>query len=1288
MAAAASVLLAMMLAVGPGASQEDDVGVLARVLQDVLSDAGRDVRIRGFEGALSSRATVRELTIADDDGVWIVLSDVVLDWNRAALFDRRVEVNELSARHIDLLRIPSTQDDGALPSPTAREPFRLPELPVSVDIGLVRAGTVRLAAEVTGQEAEVVLQGSLHLAAGAGRADFDAHRTDGRLGAFRLIGDFDNATRFLTLDLSLAEGEGGIASTLLGVPGAPALGLTVRGAGPITTFAADLALETGDRDVITGRFALRDDTPDTDVLQGGAFDIDLSGDLRPLLTQELHPFFGAQSEFHATGRRSDTGEIDLSELAITTGAMHVTGAAQIGSDGFPRHVQLYAAIAERNGQPVLLPGTSGQAFINGATLTIEHDAAVSRDWTMRAELSGLDLGAMDIDSAVLEASGRLNPQAGITTPDAPFEGVFEFLAQGLHADDPAMQQAIGSEFFGLASLEWPGPGQPIQLNGLAFEGDTVSLTAHGDIEGLAFNGFSEFAVPRVEAFSGIADRPLGGQALVTMSGRIDAYTGAFDIVADLVTQDLSLGLPEADALLAGRAGISLNAMRDIEGTVLRALEVSAGTIDLSASGTIMPQDADLRAQLMASDLSVLGEGYGGRLALDVRYDRWDAEQRLLFDGSAIDIALGDQPGSGLARAFLAGANRVRGEVLQDGEITRVRRFSLAGPSLGLEIAGIWHPVTPDLSVTLSQIDLSALGGAASGVVRGRAHLGEGQGGNRVLSVSLAGDGPLRTGSSVADGLLSGRLSADLGVVLYADGGLRIENADLVTGGMTLTARGAQGADGALQLALDAALDSLGRVLPEARGPATMTATVARPAGAAGYDVALQLAGPAAMAMGLTGRVHDDFTLDLTGQGQFDASFINPMIEPANVQGRVGYDIELRGPAGFEALRVNARTSGARYVMPVSGVAFENIAARASLQGARARVSVEGDSVSGGRGALEGTIILNAARTADLSVRVDELIVAQENLFEASVTGAVSLRGALAQGALVQGDVTVNQAEIRIPSSPLARQGVRLNGLTHVGEDSATRQTRVAAGILRGTRHGRAPVPLRLDLTLRAPGRVFVRGRGLDAELGGTLRLGGTTRDVVPAGSFGLVRGRLDLLGNRFTLTDGSASLIGSFVPIVSLTATTESDGVMTSVTLSGEADNPEIAFSSVPELPEDEVLARLIFRRSLQSLSPFQAAQLALSVATLTGRAENSVLSRTRQAMGLDDLDFTVDDAGNTALRFGRYLTEEVYTDLSVDSAGRGEVTINLDLSPSVTLRGRTDTDGRSAVGLFFERDY
>ena len=50
------------------ATQEDDRGYLTAFLEDNLSDAGRQITITGFEGALSSRATIERLEIADDAG--------------------------------------------------------------------------------------------------------------------------------------------------------------------------------------------------------------------------------------------------------------------------------------------------------------------------------------------------------------------------------------------------------------------------------------------------------------------------------------------------------------------------------------------------------------------------------------------------------------------------------------------------------------------------------------------------------------------------------------------------------------------------------------------------------------------------------------------------------------------------------------------------------------------------------------------------------------------------------------------------------------------------------------------------------------------------------------------------------------------------------------------------------------------------------------------------------------------------------------------------------------------
>ena len=83
-----------------------------------------------------------------------------------------------------------------------------------------------------------------------------------------------------------------------------------------------------------------------------------------------------------------------------------------------------------------------------------------------------------------------------------------------------------------------------------------------------------------------------------------------------------------------------------------------------------------------------------------------------------------------------------------------------------------------------------------------------------------------------------------------------------------------------------------------------------------------------------------------------------------------------------------------------------------------------------------------------------------------------------------------------------------------------------------------------------------------------------------------------------------------------------------------------MTFSSTPELPQDEILARLIFQKGIGELSPLQVARLAAAVSELTG-GQGGVLSRLRAATGLDDLDIVTDEKGQAAVAAGRYVDGE-----------------------------------------------
>jgi translocation and assembly module TamB len=172
------------------------------------------------------------------------------------------------------------------------------------------------------------------------------------------------------------------------------------------------------------------------------------------------------------------------------------------------------------------------------------------------------------------------------------------------------------------------------------------------------------------------------------------------------------------------------------------------------------------------------------------------------------------------------------------------------------------------------------------------------------------------------------------------------------------------------------------------------------------------------------------------------------------------------------------------------------------------------------------------------------------------------------------------------------------------------------------------------------------------------------------------------------LSQASLSLEGDLVPYLTVSASNETDGVTSTITIEGPATAPEVSFSSVPELPEEEVLAWLLFGRGLQSISVLQAAELANAVAVLAGRGGEGIVSRLRRGFGLDDLDITTAEDGTASFSAGKYLTEKVYTEVEVGQDGKSRINLNLDVGRGVTVKGKIGTDGQSGIGVFIERDY
>lgn len=407
-------------------------------------------------------------------------------------------------------------------------------------------------------------------------------------------------------------------------------------------------------------------------------------------------------------------------------------------------------------------------------------------------------------------------------------------------------------------------------------------------------------------------------------------------------------------------------------------------------------------------------------------------------------------------------------------------------------------------------------------------------------------------------------------------------------------------------------------------------------------------------------------------------------------GTAKFSAHVGGSAGNPRITGQASIDGATYVDPLANIKLVGIAAHATLAGTSARLDRFSANVSTG-GSISGTGLVSLAPgyAGNFNLHLSHLRYVDDPLLVTTVSGDLTVKGKLVEGPILGGTVFVEKAEISIPGQ--LGGGATAIKVHHVAPPKpvAASLARVAGNTAKvsapGASSNSGP---RLDLTIKAPNQVFIRGRGLDAEVGGSLRLTGRLDNVAPVGAFNLIRGRLQILGQNLTFNTGSVTLTGSLDPQIALTATVPSDDITAKVTVSGYASDPQIVFSSTPVLPQDEILSRLLFKQGVEKLSPLQLAQLAGAAASLAGGGGSSLLDDLRRSTGLDNLDVTTDSTGQTAVTAGRYITDKVYLGVQAGAAGNNRVTVNLDLAPGLKANATTGTDGDSGVGVLYEQDY
>lgn len=412
----------------------------------------------------------------------------------------------------------------------------------------------------------------------------------------------------------------------------------------------------------------------------------------------------------------------------------------------------------------------------------------------------------------------------------------------------------------------------------------------------------------------------------------------------------------------------------------------------------------------------------------------------------------------------------------------------------------------------------------------------------------------------------------------------------------------------------------------------------------------------------------------------DLKMLNPLLWTSRqvVEGHVNGQATLGGT--LDAPQVNGRfvLANGRYDQSTSGVCLRGVAAE--VIASRDLVEIKSlTSQDKDKGLLQGSGRLSLQGDMPLAANIDlqDLQLFCGGLATGKVSGKVGVQGLLYDHT-VRGDLLVG---------PLA---VQLPGASRDTDIPQLEVVRVKADDGKESR----PVLTHLDINVDAPQQVYVRGRGMDAEFGGKIAVSGLATDPVLRGDLTALRGRFTLLDRVLQLADTKVHFEGPMPPspYLDVKATTTAQGTTINLTVTGSAMKPVLGLTSDPALPQDEVLALLLFGRRLSNISPFEALKLAQATRVLAGLdgGEPTILEKARRTLGVDTLDIgTGQEAGDVTVTTGKYLTDKVYLSVQqgVEPEDR-EFKTELELTPSVNGNTTVDGEGNQSFGLEWKKDY
>lgn len=408
------------------------------------------------------------------------------------------------------------------------------------------------------------------------------------------------------------------------------------------------------------------------------------------------------------------------------------------------------------------------------------------------------------------------------------------------------------------------------------------------------------------------------------------------------------------------------------------------------------------------------------------------------------------------------------------------------------------------------------------------------------------------------------------------------------------------------------------------------------------------------------------------------------IESFDVTGGILLAADVNGRVDDPVIRGSLKTTTARIESAVTGMVLTQVAGSARFVGDSRLVidSLTARSPGGGIVGARGEIDLSSARGfgMDLVLDTNSARLIERDELAATVTGPLRLRSQGGQG-IISGDVVLDRSRYRLGRTTAVQSipTLKVREINRPDDDAPVRL---------------ATLPWQLDLKARAPARLMVSGLGLESEWRATMDIGGTVVAPRITGRADLLRGDYEFAGRNFKVSRGVIRFLGESPPdpVLDITAEGSTQDVNATIRVTGTGLKPNIAFSSVPSLPEDELLSRMLFGTSIANLSAPEAVQLATAVAALRGGGDGlNPINALRKAIGLDRLRILPADTvtgQRTSVSAGKYITRRAYVEVVTDGAGYSATRAEFQVTRWLSILSSISSIGRQSASVRVTKDY